>query len=82
MDQPPTRNKQEQLKQQCLDRDDHRCMATSIIDANADGIGTVRHGLTASTELAHIIPYSVGMWEDKKTVCLNMRFLHFSDIYC
>ncbi|PGH34441.1 hypothetical protein GX50_02709 [[Emmonsia] crescens] len=67
MDQPPTRNKQKQLKQQCLDRDDHRCMATGISDVKADGIGTVRLGFTAHTVLAHIIPYSIGTSEDKKT---------------
>ncbi|KKZ66440.1 hypothetical protein EMCG_07832 [[Emmonsia] crescens] len=42
-------------------------MVTGISDLKAAGIGTFRLGFTAHTVLAHIIPYSIGTPDDRKT---------------
>ncbi|KAJ9227116.1 hypothetical protein DTO027B5_876 [Paecilomyces variotii] len=66
MDRSPSRNVQKWLKERCLRRDNYRCMVTGIIE-NSAAQGAPPSAYTGSTELSHIIPLSIGSWEDKKT---------------
>ncbi|EER45447.1 conserved hypothetical protein [Histoplasma capsulatum H143] len=66
MDKPPTRNRQKLMKKLFLKRDDFRCLATGAIDLNYHGTRESLTGNSGITELAHIIPFSMGAWSDKQ----------------
>jgi hypothetical protein len=53
------------LKKLCLKRDNFRCIATGLIDVSAE----TEQGIKCFTELAHILPFSIGQWENSKDVC-------------
>ncbi|RHZ45320.1 hypothetical protein CDV55_100536 [Aspergillus turcosus] len=56
-----SRNDQGRLKQLCLQRDNWRCMLTGTLDiSQAKDLRTA----AASTRLAHILPFSIGKWND------------------
>ncbi|KAJ9249239.1 hypothetical protein DTO207G8_6893 [Paecilomyces variotii] len=67
MDCPANRNSQEWLKKRCLRRDGYHCMVTNIYDNRAAAHLIPSSAHTAPTELSHIIPLSIGSWEDNKT---------------
>ena len=79
MDQSPRRSHQSHLKKGCLLRDNFRCMATGLIDENADVDMSGRFG---PTELAHIIPFSLGQWDNSSQVCQenSSAFLQVADL--
>ncbi|KAK2741484.1 hypothetical protein FQN57_005617 [Myotisia sp. PD_48] len=58
MEESPTRSFQQQLKQQCLLRDNYTCMITTATDSSAPFPSVTR----ARLELAHIIPFSMAHW--------------------
>ncbi|PGH16439.1 hypothetical protein AJ79_01770 [Helicocarpus griseus UAMH5409] len=62
MDKTPTRNRQKLMKKLCLKRDDFRCLATGAIDINYHGTRESLTGNSGITELAHVIPFSMGAW--------------------
>lgn len=70
MVQCPSRKEQPNLKDMCLERDNHRCMITGFYNRTArkhfpaEQIG--QH--TLNTDLAHIIPFSMGKYEDREQV--------------
>ncbi|KAL1970199.1 hypothetical protein VTN77DRAFT_5359 [Rasamsonia byssochlamydoides] len=53
MEESPSRNRQGQLKQLCLKRDNFRCLATGVVDRDVEGSA---QGPSGPTELAHILP--------------------------
>lgn len=54
-------------------------MATGLIDENADVDMSGRFG---PTELAHIIPFSLGQWDNSSQVCQenSSAFLQVADL--
>ncbi|KAL1965851.1 hypothetical protein VTN77DRAFT_5172 [Rasamsonia byssochlamydoides] len=62
MDQSPSRYPQGALKKLCLKRDNFRCIATGLIDVSAKK----EQGVKCNTELAHVLPFSIGQWENSK----------------
>lgn len=73
MDISPSRNaSQGQPKDLCLQRDNFRCMATGIIDTNAPESEKSISQYSGPTELAHILPFSIGKWDS------NQNVSHFS----
>lgn len=66
IDQPPDRNSQSSLKQLCLKRDGFRCLATGVYQSATIGPPSAD---TGPTDLAHIIPFSIGQWSNNGRVC-------------
>ncbi|OJD12676.1 hypothetical protein AJ78_06762 [Emergomyces pasteurianus Ep9510] len=66
MDKTSTRNRQKLMKKLCLKRDDFRCLATGAIDLNYHGTQESLTGNSGITDLAHVIPFSMGAWSDKQ----------------
>lgn len=62
-----SRNDQGRLKQLCLERDNWRCMLTGTVDISKAKDLRARGG---STSLAHILPFSIGKWNDNASVSL------------
>ncbi|OJD10722.1 hypothetical protein AJ78_08340 [Emergomyces pasteurianus Ep9510] len=54
------------MKKLCLKRDDFQCLATGVIDVNYHGTRESLTGNSGITELAHVIPFSMGAWSDKQ----------------
>ena len=69
MDEPATRASQHQLKGLCLIRDNFQCMLTGVTDTSASEHGIIIVGPSANTELSHIIPFSLGSWDNEEEVC-------------
>ncbi|KAF7133717.1 hypothetical protein CNMCM5793_005071 [Aspergillus hiratsukae] len=60
-----SRNDQGRLKKLCLERDDWRCMLSNLLDISQ----RKNHGTkAASTRLAHILPFSIGKWNDTGSI--------------
>jgi hypothetical protein len=61
---PASRNDQGKLKSMCLQRDGWKCMVTGMPDTSK-----VRDLAVPSviTRLAHILPFSIGKWEDTRS---------------
>lgn len=75
MGETPTRTVQKLLKMICLRRDGFRCQATGLPEVNAVKAGLVSvdpSPYPCDTELAHVIPFSIGHWEDRDQVCQNI----------
>lgn len=75
MEETPTRAVQKFLKVLCLRRDGFRCLATGIPEKSAVKAGLVQLDplrYACDTELAHIIPFAFGHWEDRDPVCQNL----------
>ena len=70
-----TRNEQGQLKAFCLKRDNYKCMVTGAYDPSA--VGTIlaedSSERTMYTQLAHILPYSIGKWTDRASVSVSIK---------
>jgi len=62
-----TRNEQAQLKVYCLKRDNYKCLVTGLYDPSAIGniLAEDSSESTMYTQLAHILPYSIGKWTDR-----------------
>lgn len=58
------RNEQRRLKEQCLEREGHRCIVTGIWDRSAEHLCPPAERAThiGDTELAHIIPFSTAFY--------------------
>lgn len=70
MDESCTRKDQPKLKDLCLKRDGYRCVLTGIWDKTAkDRCPPADRGrCIGATELAHIIPFSMGKWDGEDEV--------------
>ncbi|KAL2012062.1 hypothetical protein VTN00DRAFT_4780 [Thermoascus crustaceus] len=66
MVQSSSRKDQKMLKSTCLKRDNYRCVVTGFWDAAAEGIVSeeTMGDRIMDTELAHIIPFSMGKYEN------------------
>jgi hypothetical protein len=81
MDKLPTRSQQQKLKQRCLKRDGFRCMLSGLIDVNYHETQPSLIGGTGDTELAHIIPFSMGAWGNAQQVCISIFFDNMICVY-
>lgn len=75
MGETPTRAVQKLLKVICLRRDGFRCLATGLPEIKAVKAGLVSANPSqypCDTELAHVIPFSIGHWENREQVCQNL----------
>lgn len=63
--QCPSRKEQQRLKTICLKRDGYRCVITGFYDYEATKVFSAAQigSQIIDTELAHIIPYSVGKYD-------------------
>ncbi|KAL1969865.1 hypothetical protein VTN77DRAFT_7374 [Rasamsonia byssochlamydoides] len=87
MIQPSSRKDQKSLKKMCLERDNFRCMVTGFWDRAARGIVSeeTMGDRILDTELAHIIPFSLGKYERREKEQNTARswttlYLFFPDI--
>ncbi|EAW18238.1 HNH endonuclease signature motif containing protein [Aspergillus fischeri NRRL 181] len=60
------RNHLEWLKKTCLERDNYQCVVTKLWDPIAEPIFNLQEQgkMTANTRLVHIIPFSMGCWDN------------------
>ncbi|PKX98436.1 HNH endonuclease signature motif containing protein [Aspergillus novofumigatus IBT 16806] len=65
MTQSSSRNDQGRLKTACLQRDNYKCVVTKIWDPVAVSTFNIQGAMTLRTQLAHIIPFSMGHWENE-----------------
>lgn len=65
-----TRGNQQSLKKDCLERDGYRCMLSGHYDPAAKSIfpKTDWDGRVGGTQLAHILPFSLGRYKGKVEV--------------
>jgi hypothetical protein len=70
-----TRNEQGQLKVFCLKRDNYKCMVTGQYDLSAFGtiLAVDSSEPTGYTQLAHILPYSIGKWTERASVSVSIK---------
>ncbi|KAL1967979.1 hypothetical protein VTN77DRAFT_2396 [Rasamsonia byssochlamydoides] len=66
MDESPSRKSQAQLEKLCLHRDNFRCMVTGIVDVDSKGMRASLAGISGPTQLSHILPLSIGRWDNNK----------------
>lgn len=66
MGEPATRSAQQQLKENCLERDNFQCMLTGITDISAPKHGRSIVGYSGRTIPSHIIPFSLGCWDNNE----------------
>jgi 5-methylcytosine-specific restriction endonuclease McrA len=69
MGEPATRSAQQQLKENCLERDNFQCMLTGVTDVSATKHGRSIVGYSGYTILSHIIPFSLGCWDNNEEAC-------------
>lgn len=69
MNESHNRINQRMLRRHYLRRDDYRCMVTGIIDYMHAPSAMSSSGLSGPTELAHILPLSIGKWVSSEDVC-------------
>ncbi|GIJ99064.1 hypothetical protein Aspvir_001188 [Aspergillus viridinutans] len=88
MTESSSRKDQQPLKWLCLKRDGYRCVVTGIWDDHAEQRCPPGQRGThiGETELAHIIPFSMGKWEDadeEKAIAQSWEtiYLLFPDVY-
>jgi hypothetical protein len=65
----PTRSQQKRLKYLCLKRDNFRCLVTGIVETEIEGPQSSGDVADGETEVAHILPFSIGAWRHKDGVC-------------
>ncbi|GFG12958.1 hypothetical protein IFM5058_06210 [Aspergillus udagawae] len=85
MTQSSSRNDQGWLKTTCLQRDNYKCVVTKIWDPVAGSIFNIQGEMTLNTQLAHIIPFSMGHWENERKAkeiaqCWETLYLLFPSI--
>ena len=74
LDEPATRAGQRGLKKLCLQRDNFRCLATGFVEETERKRAPLLRSI--ETELAHIVPISLGRWGSTEQVCQHS--LHVS----
>ncbi|GFG25701.1 hypothetical protein IFM61606_05653 [Aspergillus udagawae] len=82
---PLSGNDQEWLKKTCFQRDNYKCVVTKIWDPVAGSIFNIQGEMTLNTQLAHIIPFSMGHWENERKAkeiaqCWETLYLLFPSI--
>ncbi|GFF39501.1 hypothetical protein IFM46972_05898 [Aspergillus udagawae] len=82
---PLSGNDQEWLKKTCFQRDNYQCVVTKIWDPVADSIFKIQGEMTIHTQLAHIIPFSMGHWDNERKAkeiaqCWGTLYLLFPSI--
>ncbi|KAF7174205.1 hypothetical protein CNMCM5623_006690 [Aspergillus felis] len=87
MTESSSRDDQEWLKIICLERDNYQCVVTKLWDPVAEPIFKLQEqgGMTLNTQLAHIIPFSLGHsdndWKAKEIAkCWETLYLLFPSI--
>lgn len=76
----PAEAVQKLLRMICLRWDGFRCVATGLLELNAVKAGLVSANPSqypCDNELAHVIPFSIGHWEDRKQVRQNLLLQYY-----
>lgn len=75
---PSSCNQQARLKNDCLKRDGYRCQVTGLWDRHSVETGKIVPGeehTLAATEVAHIIPFSLGSFDEDKEFEVNVFYI-------